>query len=147
MTEYMRDLSDHTEQKCIQSSTIIIFQLYGCESCVTFCNFKLLLCCHNSDYSLSHSLSGRSGQCQYMGITMFDKAVWSPKPCVTCLCSEGSVVCDEVTCPILRCQVIYTPSGECCPVCTDPGSCPSQPYASLHNCMRIDKYIDDVNVV
>lgn len=74
----------------------------------------------NEQESNYNIIPGRSGQCQYMGITMFDKAVWSPKPCVTCLCSEGSVVCDEVTCPILRCQVIYTPSGECCPVCTDP---------------------------
>ncbi|XP_041945204.1 extracellular matrix protein 2 isoform X1 [Alosa sapidissima] len=73
----------------------------------------------NEQESNYNIIPGRSGQCQYMGITMFDKAVWSPKPCVTCLCSEGSVVCDEVACPILRCQLPYTPTGECCPVCKD----------------------------
>ncbi|KAL2091519.1 hypothetical protein ACEWY4_013782 [Coilia grayii] len=74
----------------------------------------------NEQESNYNIIPGRTGQCQYMGITMFDKAVWSPKPCVTCLCSEGSVVCDEVSCPVLRCQLTYTPIGECCPVCSDP---------------------------
>uniref|UniRef100_A0A4W5RTZ4 VWFC domain-containing protein n=1 Tax=Hucho hucho TaxID=62062 RepID=A0A4W5RTZ4_9TELE len=52
---------------------------------------------------------------------MFEQAVWSPKPCVTCLCSGGEVLCDEVTCPPLRCHFPYTPTGECCPVCMDTG--------------------------
>ncbi|XP_062400699.1 extracellular matrix protein 2 isoform X2 [Sardina pilchardus] len=73
----------------------------------------------NEQESNYNIIPGRRGQCQYMGITMFDKAVWSPKACVTCLCSEGSVVCDEVTCPTLRCQLAYTPIGECCPVCEE----------------------------
>ncbi|KAI1890386.1 hypothetical protein AGOR_G00153190 [Albula goreensis] len=62
-------------------------------------------------------LPGRKGQCVYQGITMFDKAVWSPKPCLTCLCSRGTVVCDEVSCPRPRCPHTVTPPGECCPVC------------------------------
>uniref|UniRef100_A0A3B5B8M6 Extracellular matrix protein 2 n=1 Tax=Stegastes partitus TaxID=144197 RepID=A0A3B5B8M6_9TELE len=52
---------------------------------------------------------------------MFDQAVWSPKPCVTCLCSGGQVVCDELTCPPVGCLFPFTPAGQCCPVCMDPG--------------------------
>ncbi|XP_042560605.1 extracellular matrix protein 2 isoform X2 [Clupea harengus] len=82
----------------------------------------------NEQESNYNIIPGRRGQCQYMGITMFDKAVWSPKPCVTCLCSEGTVVCDEVTCPSLRCHLTYTPIGECCPVCPEPvPNNPSEP--------------------
>ncbi|XP_038839844.1 extracellular matrix protein 2 [Salvelinus namaycush] len=64
-------------------------------------------------------IPGKKGQCVYQGITMFEKAVWSPKQCVTCLCSGGEVVCDEIICPHLRCHYSYTPTGECCPVCMD----------------------------
>ncbi|XP_064858183.1 extracellular matrix protein 2 [Oncorhynchus nerka] len=67
-------------------------------------------------------IPGKKGQCVYQGITMFEQAVWSPKPCVTCLCSGGEVLCDEVTCPPHRCHFPYTPSGECCPVCMDTAS-------------------------
>ncbi|KAL4655835.1 extracellular matrix protein 2 isoform X2 [Arapaima gigas] len=71
-------------------------------------------------------LPGKKGACQYRGISMFDKAVWSPKPCITCLCASGKVVCDEVTCPRLRCPITIRPPGECCPICAelvpnDPG--------------------------
>ncbi|XP_030632252.1 extracellular matrix protein 2 [Chanos chanos] len=64
-------------------------------------------------------IPGKTGQCVFRGITMFEKAVWSPKPCVTCLCSNGAVICDEITCPALRCHLTFTPTGECCPVCMD----------------------------
>ncbi|KAJ8259872.1 hypothetical protein GJAV_G00174420 [Gymnothorax javanicus] len=64
-------------------------------------------------------IPGRKGQCVYQGITMFDKAVWSPKPCLTCLCSKGLVACDEMACPRLPCPHTVTPAGECCPVCSD----------------------------
>lgn len=66
-------------------------------------------------------VSGKQGQCVYQGLTMFDQAVWSPKPCVTCLCTGGRVVCDEITCPIMHCHFPFTPAGECCPVCMEPG--------------------------
>ncbi|XP_018600131.1 extracellular matrix protein 2 isoform X2 [Scleropages formosus] len=71
-------------------------------------------------------LPGKKGACQYRGIAMFDKAVWSPKPCITCLCTSGKVVCDEFTCPRLHCPITIRLPGECCPVCTelvpnDPG--------------------------
>uniref|UniRef100_A0A3B4H7K3 Extracellular matrix protein 2 n=1 Tax=Pundamilia nyererei TaxID=303518 RepID=A0A3B4H7K3_9CICH len=63
---------------------------------------------------------GKQGQCVYQGLTMFDQAVWSPKPCVTCLCTGGRVVCDESTCPEIHCHFPFTPAGECCPVCMEP---------------------------
>lgn len=66
-------------------------------------------------------VSGKQGQCLYHGLTMFDQAVWSPKPCLTCLCTGGRVVCDRVTCPMLPCHYTVTPPGECCPVCMEPG--------------------------
>lgn len=66
-------------------------------------------------------VSGKQGQCVYQGMTMFDQAVWSPKPCVTCLCTGGRAVCDEVACPKLHCHFPFTPVGGCCPVCMEPG--------------------------
>ena len=66
-------------------------------------------------------VSGKQGQCVYQGLTMFDQAVWSPKPCVTCLCTGGRVVCDEITCPVTDCHFPFTPAGECCPVCMESG--------------------------
>ncbi|CAN9511995.1 unnamed protein product [Ophioblennius macclurei] len=65
-------------------------------------------------------IPGKRGQCEYQGLTMFDQAVWSPKPCVTCLCTGGRVVCDEITCPDAHCLFPFTPAGECCPVCMEP---------------------------
>ncbi|KAJ7994445.1 hypothetical protein DPEC_G00249340 [Dallia pectoralis] len=62
-------------------------------------------------------LPDHKGQCVYQGLTMFEQAVWSPKPCVTCLCSGGRVLCDEVTCPSPQCHFPYTPPGQCCPIC------------------------------
>lgn len=66
-------------------------------------------------------LSGKQGQCVYQGLTMFDQAVWSPKPCMTCLCTGGRVVCDEITCTQVDCHFPFTPAGECCPTCMEPG--------------------------
>uniref|UniRef100_A0A4W4EXR5 VWFC domain-containing protein n=1 Tax=Electrophorus electricus TaxID=8005 RepID=A0A4W4EXR5_ELEEL len=64
-------------------------------------------------------IPGNIGHCVFQGITMFDKTVWSPKPCVTCLCSRGEVVCDETQCPVLHCQIKFQPVGECCRICID----------------------------
>ncbi|XP_069372817.1 extracellular matrix protein 2 isoform X2 [Paralichthys olivaceus] len=71
----------------------------------------------HSSYNI---IPGKQGQCVYQGLTMFDQAVWSPKPCVTCLCTGGRVVCDEITCPTMHCHFPFTPAGECCPVCMEP---------------------------
>ncbi|KAM3835987.1 extracellular matrix protein 2 [Diretmus argenteus] len=71
----------------------------------------------HSSYSV---IPGKQGQCEFQGLTMFHQAVWSPKPCVTCLCIGGRVVCDEVTCPTIHCPFPFTRPGECCPLCMDP---------------------------
>lgn len=52
---------------------------------------------------------------------MYDKAVWSPQPCITCLCSKGEVICDTTMCHPLKCPKTIIPAGECCPVCSDTG--------------------------
>ncbi|EHB11564.1 Extracellular matrix protein 2 [Heterocephalus glaber] len=64
-------------------------------------------------------LPGKKGQCLVKGMTMYNKAVWSPDPCTTCLCSDGRVLCDETMCQPQTCTYTVTPEGECCPVCTD----------------------------
>ncbi|XP_067252550.1 extracellular matrix protein 2 [Chanodichthys erythropterus] len=64
--------------------------------------------------------AGKTEHCVFRGITMYDKTVWSPKPCVNCLCSSGEVVCDQILCPALRCQLKFQRIGECCPICIDP---------------------------
>ncbi|XP_005522354.1 PREDICTED: extracellular matrix protein 2 [Pseudopodoces humilis] len=74
---------------------------------------------HESTYSV---LPGKKGQCTANGMIMFDKAVWSPKPCVTCLCSKGEVICDTTTCHPLKCPQTIIPAGECCPVCSETAS-------------------------
>ncbi|KAM9361904.1 extracellular matrix protein 2 [Symphorus nematophorus] len=71
-------------------------------------------------HSSYNVIPGKQGQCVYQGLTLFDQAVWSPKPCVTCLCTDGRVVCDEITCPTTRCHFPFIPAGECCPVCMEP---------------------------
>ncbi|KAM4803408.1 extracellular matrix protein 2 isoform X3 [Urocitellus parryii] len=50
---------------------------------------------------------------------MYNKAVWSPEPCTTCLCSDGKVLCDETMCHPQMCPHTVVPEGECCPICTD----------------------------
>ncbi|XP_028301986.1 extracellular matrix protein 2 isoform X2 [Gouania willdenowi] len=65
-------------------------------------------------------IPGKQGQCVYQGLIMYDQAVWSPKPCVTCLCSGGRVVCDEISCPEAPCPFPPTLTGDCCPACIEP---------------------------
>uniref|UniRef100_A0A8C0IRH4 Extracellular matrix protein 2 n=1 Tax=Chelonoidis abingdonii TaxID=106734 RepID=A0A8C0IRH4_CHEAB len=74
---------------------------------------------HESSYSV---LPGKKGHCTANGMIMYDKAVWAPKPCITCLCSKGKVICDETTCLSLTCHKTMIPEGECCPVCSDIGT-------------------------
>ncbi|XP_071611609.1 extracellular matrix protein 2 isoform X2 [Heliangelus exortis] len=74
---------------------------------------------HESSYSV---LPGKKGHCTANGMIMYDKAVWSPKPCVTCLCSKGEVICDTTMCHPLKCPKTIIPEGECCPVCSDTDS-------------------------
>ncbi|XP_029681879.1 extracellular matrix protein 2 [Takifugu rubripes] len=65
--------------------------------------------------------TGSGKQCLYQGLTMFDQAMWSPTSCVTCLCTGGQVVCEEVSCPTMHCYFPFTPVGECCPICMESG--------------------------
>ncbi|XP_005444483.1 extracellular matrix protein 2 [Falco biarmicus] len=74
---------------------------------------------HESSYSV---LPGKKGHCIANGMMMYDKAVWSPKPCITCLCSKGEVLCDTTMCHPLKCPKTIIPAGECCPVCSDTDS-------------------------
>uniref|UniRef100_A0A8C5NY57 Extracellular matrix protein 2 n=1 Tax=Jaculus jaculus TaxID=51337 RepID=A0A8C5NY57_JACJA len=87
----------------------------------------------NSDYSVEENfesflsfrgvesnynvLPGKKGHCLVKGMTMYNKAVWSPEPCTTCLCSNGRVLCDEAVCHPVTCPHTVKPEGECCPVC------------------------------
>ncbi|XP_041047301.1 extracellular matrix protein 2 [Carcharodon carcharias] len=93
------------------------------ESMITFLDSYIGVDETESNYNV---LPGIRGHCKANGMIMYDKAVWSPKPCLTCLCSSGKVVCDEMSCPILKCGRTIIPTGECCPICTsfepnDPG--------------------------
>ncbi|XP_066897224.1 extracellular matrix protein 2 isoform X2 [Kogia breviceps] len=67
-------------------------------------------------------LPGKKGHCLANGMTMYNKAVWSPEPCTTCLCSNGRVLCDETKCRPQMCPQTVIPEGECCPVCSDTAS-------------------------
>ncbi|CAK7300443.1 Extracellular matrix protein 2 [Vulpes lagopus] len=64
-------------------------------------------------------LPGKKGHCLVNGMTMYNRAVWSPEPCTTCLCSNGRVLCDEMMCHPLTCPQTVRPEGECCSVCSD----------------------------
>ncbi|XP_040611885.1 extracellular matrix protein 2 isoform X2 [Mesocricetus auratus] len=89
----------------------------------------------NSDYSVEENLEfllsspgaessynvlpGKKGHCFVKGMIMYNKAVWSPEPCSTCLCSNGRVLCDETVCHPKACPYTIKPEGECCPICSD----------------------------
>ncbi|KAL1785015.1 extracellular matrix protein 2 [Sigmodon hispidus] len=64
-------------------------------------------------------LPGKKGHCFVKGMIMYNKAVWSPEPCSTCLCSNGRVLCDETVCHPKTCPYTIKPEGECCPICSD----------------------------
>ncbi|XP_041500875.1 extracellular matrix protein 2-like [Microtus oregoni] len=89
----------------------------------------------NSDYSVEGNLEsllsplgaessynvlpGKKGHCFVKGMIMYNKAIWSPEPCSTCLCSNGRVLCDETVCHPKTCPYTIKPEGECCPICSD----------------------------
>ncbi|NXD27801.1 ECM2 protein, partial [Spelaeornis formosus] len=105
---------------------------------------------HESTYSV---LPGKKGQCTANGMIMFDKAVWSPKPCVTCLCSKGEVICDTAMCHPLKCAQTVTPAGECCPVCSETASSLDSGIISLDDISELSgdypdpKDLDTINVL
>ncbi|NXY36022.1 ECM2 protein, partial [Pomatorhinus ruficollis] len=105
---------------------------------------------HESTYSV---LPGKKGQCTANGMIMFDKAVWSPKPCVTCLCSNGEVICDTAMCHPLKCPQTIIPAGECCPVCSETASSLDSSIISLDDISEMSgdsqdpKDLDTTNVL
>ncbi len=46
---------------------------------------------------------------------------WKQDPCTQCKCEMGFVVCNNVKCPLLECEVTETLENTCCAVCT--GQC------------------------
>ncbi|KAM5260314.1 extracellular matrix protein 2 isoform 2-T2 [Hipposideros larvatus] len=88
---------------------------YGMEKFESFLKFLGV----ESSYNV---LPGKKGHCLVNGLTMYNKAVWSPEPCTTCLCSNGKVLCDETLCHPQTCPQTVIPEGECCPVCSDTAS-------------------------
>ncbi|NXJ78277.1 ECM2 protein, partial [Trogon melanurus] len=105
---------------------------------------------HESSYSV---LPGKKGHCTANGMIMYDKAVWSPKPCVTCLCSKGEVICDTTMCHPLRCPRTIIPAGECCPVCSDTAVSLDSSIISLDDTIEFSgdspepKDLDNANVL
>ncbi|NXD95347.1 ECM2 protein, partial [Chaetorhynchus papuensis] len=105
---------------------------------------------HESTYSV---LPGKKGQCTANGMIMFDKAVWSPKPCLTCLCSKGEVICDTTMCHPLKCPQTIIPAGECCPVCSETASSLDSSIISLDDISELSgdspepKDLDNTNVL
>ncbi|NWQ88859.1 ECM2 protein, partial [Burhinus bistriatus] len=105
---------------------------------------------HESSYSV---LPEKKGHCTANGMVMYDKAVWSPKPCITCLCSKGEVICDTTMCHPLKCPKTIIPAGECCPVCSDTASSLDSSIISLDDISELSgdspepNDVDNVNVL
>uniref|UniRef100_UPI00398ED3EF extracellular matrix protein 2 n=1 Tax=Pristiophorus japonicus TaxID=55135 RepID=UPI00398ED3EF len=104
------------------------------ESAITFLDSYISIDETESSYNV---IPGRQGHCKANGMIMYDKAVWSPKPCVICLCSTGKVVCDEMNCPVLKCARTIIPEGECCPICTSIE--PNDPNETYHQDLHIEQ--------
>ncbi|MCJ8733662.1 hypothetical protein PDJAM_G00226190 [Pangasius djambal] len=60
-----------------------------------------------------------SNRCAYKGGVYEHEEVFVPRtnPCLSCICSGGKVVCNNVPCPTPDCGLVETVSGECCPRC------------------------------
>ncbi|NXG91097.1 ECM2 protein, partial [Stercorarius parasiticus] len=105
---------------------------------------------HESSYNV---LPGKKGHCTANGMIMYDKAVWSPKSCITCLCSKGEVICDTTMCHPLKCPKTIIPRGECCPVCSDTVSSLDSSMISLDDISELSgdspepNGLDNVNVL
>ncbi|NXP53560.1 ECM2 protein, partial [Heliornis fulica] len=105
---------------------------------------------HESSYSV---LPGKKGQCAANGMIMYDKAVWSPKPCITCLCSKGEVICDTTMCHPLKCTKTIIPERECCPVCSDTATSLDSSIISLDDMSELSgdspepNDLDNINIL
>lgn len=61
---------------------------------------------------------GDDAGCTADGQTYTNRDIWKPEPCQICVCDNGQVLCDEISCDQLNnCEKTYIPDGECCPVC------------------------------
>ncbi|XP_067880227.1 extracellular matrix protein 2-like [Heterodontus francisci] len=58
-----------------------------------------------------------SEPCVVNGLTLYQGAVWSPRPCTVCACEEGQAICEDIECPATNCRRSRRPPGQCCPVC------------------------------
>uniref|UniRef100_A0A4W3HU63 Extracellular matrix protein 2 n=1 Tax=Callorhinchus milii TaxID=7868 RepID=A0A4W3HU63_CALMI len=90
----------------------------------------------------SLSYTRKEGHCKANGMIMYDKAVWSPKPCVICMCSNGNVACDEMSCATLNCSRTAVAAGECCPHCTYMGNPASLPSHRLE--IKSEEYLEEI---
>ncbi|NXW36059.1 ECM2 protein, partial [Phaetusa simplex] len=105
---------------------------------------------HESSYNV---LPGKKGHCTANGMIMYDKAVWSPQPCITCLCSKGEVICDTTMCHPLKCPRTIIPTGECCPVCSDTASSLDSSIISLDDISELSgdspepNGLDNINIL
>ncbi|KAK3097854.1 hypothetical protein FSP39_013843 [Pinctada imbricata] len=59
--------------------------------------------------------------CSYEGKVVADGESFSPAPCQSCTCSQGTITCDKKQdCPPADCDNPVYPPGGCCPVCDSP---------------------------
>ncbi|XP_071078834.1 sushi domain-containing protein 4-like isoform X1 [Haliotis cracherodii] len=88
--------------------------------------------------------SVQSGQCIYSGKHYNHGEEFHPRPCVTCACNHGRMMCErQNVCPQLTCPKMdqLQITGECCPICKDHahiGRC--QPPHFLNAKIRYDSW-------
>lgn len=72
-------------------------------------------CCH--DYQCQRV----SAQCTHEGVLYEEGEVYRMESCWQCQCRGGVSFCSKMECPTPppNCHNLYTPEGECCPVCID----------------------------
>ncbi|XP_041712078.1 extracellular matrix protein 2-like isoform X2 [Coregonus clupeaformis] len=57
-------------------------------------------------------LPGGRGQCSVNGMSLFDRAMWSPQPCSVCQCQRGTVSCHPVPCSGSNSQQTVAPKAK-----------------------------------
>ncbi|OWF42735.1 protein kinase C-binding protein NELL1-like [Mizuhopecten yessoensis] len=67
--------------------------------------------------------------CSQNGTLRKEGEVWQLDQCTVCRCANGTVECQKVDCPPVRCENPIYRDGECCPIC-------------LTNCFYSGKYYD-----
>ncbi|XP_078452226.1 cysteine-rich motor neuron 1 protein isoform X1 [Lampetra fluviatilis] len=72
-------------------------------------------------------VKGTGRTCAFSGVELADGETYRLDACRFCRCRAGVSFCFAAQCGELRCQRYYTPPGECCPVCEDAMTAPSNP--------------------